>query len=662
MVGTRDGSVSSQAHAVDPCLEPFLKRREPLSKSQSKEVRAFYANQNNMIDDFVALHESRYGGGDEDEIELKGHWYDLDTPHKAAVVSIVGNVAVLAMKAVTVVLSGSLAIISTLVDSALDLLSGAVFFFVGRSMRRRSAAYPVGKSRYEPLAVIFVATVMGTAAVQVIILSVQALIAGPSTPSLDTATIVLLVVSVGLKMFMFAVCRRIATPSTAALAADHLNDMISNAAALLSVIVAHYWWVYGDSLGAILVSLFIIFNWSRQGMVHVRNLAGHTAAPEMLQKVTFVALHHSDEIVAIEAVRGYGFGTELLVEVDVVLPITTPLYEAHDIGESLQWKLEHIDGVERAFVHIDYTVDQPTTREHRDVYDSSPESMHADPLSLGPAHDDDPDHDHAQRPVHDHAHGAGDDLSGGVVGAIPLQLLEARAHPSTDTGVHHLDHSHTHGHGHSHGYGAADGVGTTGERRTPKDDQSHAMSVAPALTAAARPRRAISESGASHHTASDLHTAALHTHALHAPPHHPATGLAVRHHWRSIGAGHDRALLPPIHSHGRPPSRRMAPPLAHWGPLTPSMPHWAALVPPPPPWAPITSPPPFSTTAAAATTATATATDSPPRLPSDSAGTARQRPMHFRYPPVSHTPLRNRAAAESSPARKRPTSPLVSQV
>jgi hypothetical protein len=42
----------------------------------------------------------------------------------------------------------------------------------------------------------------------------------------------------------------------------------------------------------------------------------------------------------------------LLVEVDVALPPDMPLHEAHDIGESLQTKLESLSIVDRAFVHL----------------------------------------------------------------------------------------------------------------------------------------------------------------------------------------------------------------------------------------------------------------------------------------------------------------------
>jgi len=55
-----------------------------------------------------------------------------------------------------------------------------------------------------------------------------------------------------------------------------------------------------------------------------------------------------------------------LVECDIVLPEDMPLKEAHDIGEQLQIKIEKMEDVERAFVHLDYEWDHKA--EHGDPY------------------------------------------------------------------------------------------------------------------------------------------------------------------------------------------------------------------------------------------------------------------------------------------------------
>jgi divalent metal cation (Fe/Co/Zn/Cd) transporter len=89
----------------------------------------------------------------------------------------------------------------------------------------------------------------------------------------------------------------------------------------------------------------------------VRNLSGYAAEPEFLQKITWVTLQHSPLIKKIDTVRAFHFGISFLVEVELILPETMTLKESHDIGSSLQIKLENLPEVELAFVRLDYAVD-----------------------------------------------------------------------------------------------------------------------------------------------------------------------------------------------------------------------------------------------------------------------------------------------------------------
>lgn len=55
-----------------------------------------------------------------------------------------------------------------------------------------------------------------------------------------------------------------------------------------------------------------------------------------------------------DIIRAYHFGSNYLVEVEVILPEKMSVREAHDISLDLQKKIEEFDSVERAFVHVDY--------------------------------------------------------------------------------------------------------------------------------------------------------------------------------------------------------------------------------------------------------------------------------------------------------------------
>jgi divalent metal cation (Fe/Co/Zn/Cd) transporter len=55
-----------------------------------------------------------------------------------------------------------------------------------------------------------------------------------------------------------------------------------------------------------------------------------------------------------DIVRAYHFGNNFLVELEVILPKTMCVQDSHDISLALQIKVEALEAVERAFVHVDY--------------------------------------------------------------------------------------------------------------------------------------------------------------------------------------------------------------------------------------------------------------------------------------------------------------------
>jgi hypothetical protein len=66
--------------------------------------------------------------------------------------------------------------------------------------------------------------------------------------------------------------------------------------------------------------------------------------------------------------RAYHAGQNYYVEVDVVMDEELPLKVTHDVGQSLQRKLEGLADVERAFVHVDYDHFHDVHEEHKPLY------------------------------------------------------------------------------------------------------------------------------------------------------------------------------------------------------------------------------------------------------------------------------------------------------
>ena len=65
-------------------------------------------------------------------------------------------------------------------------------------------------------------------------------------------------------------------------------------------------------------------------------------------------MRFASTIQKIQGLQAYHAGDKLNVEVDIVLDEGMSLRDSHDLGESLQYVLESVPNVDRAFVHLDY--------------------------------------------------------------------------------------------------------------------------------------------------------------------------------------------------------------------------------------------------------------------------------------------------------------------
>ncbi|KAM1470726.1 hypothetical protein FF1_041197 [Malus domestica] len=271
----------------------------------------------------------------------------------------IANMVLFAAKVYASVRSGSLAIIASTLDSLLDLLSGFILWFTAFSMQTPSPyQYPIGKKRMQPLGILVFASVMATLGLQIILESLRTLVSDEDEFSLtkdQERWVVGIMLSVTLVKFLLMLyCRSFKNEIVKAYAQDHFFDVITNIIGLAAVLLANYFDDWMDPVGAIILALYTIRTWSLTVLENVNSLVGKSAAPEYLQKLTYLCWNHHRAIRHIDTVRAYTFGSHYFVEVDIVLPADMPLQEAHDIGETLQEKLELLPEIERAFVHLDY--------------------------------------------------------------------------------------------------------------------------------------------------------------------------------------------------------------------------------------------------------------------------------------------------------------------
>eukprot|EP00529_Nitzschia_sp_RCC80_P023877 CAMPEP_0113447938 /NCGR_PEP_ID=MMETSP0014_2-20120614/4501_1 /TAXON_ID=2857 /ORGANISM="Nitzschia sp." /LENGTH=463 /DNA_ID=CAMNT_0000339119 /DNA_START=85 /DNA_END=1476 /DNA_ORIENTATION=- /assembly_acc=CAM_ASM_000159 len=286
------------------------------------------------------------------------------------------NLFITLTKLVAYLRTFSLSVLAALLDSVLDVVSQLVLNYTEKhsSMQRSSALYPAGASRLEPIGVLTCAALMGMASFEVLKESGETLIFKDNTLEdltlrdeiFSVASMITIVV---VKLLLLVLCEKasnkrsygssksiqFADPTLEALAQDHWNDALSNAISAVALFLAVFkeslWWV--DPVGAIIISLYIIYSWYQTGKEQIEQLTGKSAPEELIEELVELA-DHFDEKMMVDTVRAYHFGPKFLVEVEVVMPHHTPLKESHDLGMELQYEIEAREEVERCFVHIDY--------------------------------------------------------------------------------------------------------------------------------------------------------------------------------------------------------------------------------------------------------------------------------------------------------------------
>lgn len=148
------------------------------NRTKQRQIEKFYSNQVEFLKSSYEDKEYIGKNGEDDTKFLDAKQKrDRKIDGYLAKSTLILNVVLLVAKAVAAYLSGSLAVISTVIESAVDITSGVTIWLTVRAIENTDPfEYPRGRAKLEPLAIIIISTVMGIASLQVIIQAVQSIV------------------------------------------------------------------------------------------------------------------------------------------------------------------------------------------------------------------------------------------------------------------------------------------------------------------------------------------------------------------------------------------------------------------------------------------------------------------------------------------------------
>ena len=258
----------------------------------------------------------------------------------SSITGIVVNVLLSAFKLVMGIITGSMSIISDALNNVTDA-GYSIVTMVGFKMSQKKidTDHPWGHGRMEYITAFFVDILILLVGFELLQSSIEKII-HPELPAISNITIILLVVAILAKLWLFVFYKKIAkTINSAAIkgtAYDSISDSISTLAVLISAIVAKFAGISIDGYVSLLVSIFILITGLKAIKEIIDILLGQKPNPEYVKSIEEFASKY-DTIQGIHdiMVHDYGPGRKI-VSFHAEVPANSDICRAHDIIDQME--------------------------------------------------------------------------------------------------------------------------------------------------------------------------------------------------------------------------------------------------------------------------------------------------------------------------------------
>ncbi|MCW8838961.1 MAG: cation diffusion facilitator family transporter [Thiovulaceae bacterium] len=292
---------------------------------------------------------------------------------KATVVSTSVAGLLVIMKMTVGILSGSIAVLASAIDSFLDLIVSLFnFFALNTAEDDPDEDFNFGKGKMEPLAAVIEGTVISLSALFILYEALQKII-NPQEMLYMSESIIVMLISITITLLLVMFLNHVANKTNnLVIKADALHyktDIFSNAAVLVAIgLVALTDEQVIDAVIGLGIAIYMIYSAIpiiKEGLLMLLDAA---LPEEDVEKIQSAITKH-------KAVTDYHFlttresGSHIFISVHAVFNVTISLYDAHLVADKIEeeWRGLFPDKKVHALVHMD-PYDDSEINEEEDKY------------------------------------------------------------------------------------------------------------------------------------------------------------------------------------------------------------------------------------------------------------------------------------------------------
>jgi len=277
---------------------------------------------------------------------------------RTALLSITVAIALIIIKLVFGVITNSVSILASAVDSFLDLSASSVnYFSIRKSEKPADHDHRFGHGKAEGLAGLFQCFVIGVSSIYLIYLSVWRLLNGGNLQALDLGIIVI-VFSIIVSLLLARYIRRVAKETESiVLNADSLHyqfDVYTNIGIVIALTIIKFTGLsLIDPIISIVIAVLIIWSAKDIVMQSLNILMDKELPEEVVAEIEEIIINHNPEVRSFHKLRTRNAGSAKFIEFHVVMNYELTFVKSHELAEDIIKEIEAVIPNSEVTVHVD---------------------------------------------------------------------------------------------------------------------------------------------------------------------------------------------------------------------------------------------------------------------------------------------------------------------
>ena len=274
----------------------------------------------------------------------------------ASLASVLTAITLIIVKLVAWLLTGSVGLLASLIDSVMDSLASLINLFAIRySQQPADEQHRFGHGKAEPLAGLAQAAFISGSAIFLILHAVDRLRYPHELEAITVGIGVMVfatLLTLGLLGLQHFVIRRTGSTAIRADALHYATDLLTNLSILLALYLSSLGWGWADPAFAIGVALYIFYSAFRIGHDAFQQLMDRELSDEILDRILSAANDH-EAVLGVHELRTRQSGQMSFVQAHLELDQNLSLERAHGIADEVEDRIKTLlPGVE-VIIHLD---------------------------------------------------------------------------------------------------------------------------------------------------------------------------------------------------------------------------------------------------------------------------------------------------------------------